>query len=100
MLSCLIAISVPVYDSRSKLLFLNILICLTVTGLDKKCDYPHISISPMSEILHNKVMSPHPSTMDILTLPTNASRRPWALFGLFWAVVFALAFWIVGDLAR
>ncbi|WP_420909090.1 ATP-binding protein [Brucella intermedia] len=45
-------------------------------------------------------MSPHPSTMDILTLPTNASRRPWALFGLFWAVVFALAFWIVGDLAR
>ncbi len=54
----------------------------------------------MSEILHNKVMSPHPSTMDILTLPTNASRRPWALFGLFWAVVFALAFWIVGDLAR
>ncbi|MCO7736264.1 ATP-binding protein [Brucella intermedia] len=38
--------------------------------------------------------------MDILTLPTNASRRPWALFGLFWAVVFALAFWIVGDLAR
>ncbi len=81
-------------------MFLNILICLTVTGLDKKCDYPHISISPMSEILHNKVMSPHPSTMDILTLPTNASRRPWALFGLFWAVVFALAFWIVGDLAR
>jgi len=81
-------------------LFLNILICLTVTDLDKKCDYPHISISPMSEILHNKVMSPHPSTMDILTLPTNASRRPWALFGLFWAVVFALAFWIVGDLAR
>ncbi len=54
----------------------------------------------MSEILHNKVMSPHPSTMDILTRPTNASRRPWALFGLFWAVVFALAFWIVGDLAR
>ncbi len=81
-------------------MFLNILICITVTGLDKKCDYPHISISPMSEILHNKVMSPHPSTMDILTLPTNASRRPWALFGLFWAVVFALAFWIVGDLAR
>ncbi len=45
-------------------------------------------------------MSPHPSTMDILARPTYASRRPWALFGLFWAVAFALAFWIVGDLAR
>ncbi|MFQ0814017.1 ATPase [Brucella anthropi] len=32
--------------------------------------------------------------------PKNSNRRTWALFGLFWAVVFALAFWIVGDMAR
>ncbi|MEJ5022128.1 ATP-binding protein [Ochrobactrum vermis] len=38
--------------------------------------------------------------MDIQTRPASSNRRTWALFGLFWAAVFALAFWIVGDMAR
>ncbi|PQZ26409.1 ATP-binding protein [Ochrobactrum vermis] len=46
------------------------------------------------------IMSSSPSTVDIQTRPASSNRRTWALFGLFWAAVFALAFWIVGDMAR
>ncbi|MEL4375399.1 ATP-binding protein [Brucella cytisi] len=45
-------------------------------------------------------MSSNPSPADSRTRPTNINRRIWALFGLFWAAVFALAFWVVGDMAR
>lgn len=38
--------------------------------------------------------------MDIQVHLASSNRRTWALFGLFWAAVFALAFWIVGDMAR
>ncbi|NKW82403.1 sensor histidine kinase [Ochrobactrum pecoris] len=38
--------------------------------------------------------------MGIQAHPASSNRRTWALFGLFWAAVFALAFWIVGDMAR
>lgn len=41
-----------------------------------------------------------PSTTDIHALPTDTNRWTWAWFGLFWAVVFALGFWVVGDMAR
>ena len=44
-------------------------------------------------------MNSPPSSAGILSQPAN-SNRTWALFGLFWAVIFSLAFWIVGDLAR
>jgi len=71
-----------------------------VIDLYEKCDYSHKPISCMSEILHNNVMKSHLPKVDSLTHTTNANRRTWALFGLFWAVVFTLAFWIVGDLAR
>src|SRR5690606_42141092 len=45
-------------------------------------------------------MSSDPSTADIHTHSTHSNRRTWALFGLFWTVAFALAFWVVGDIAR
>lgn len=45
-------------------------------------------------------MSLDPSTADIHAHSTHSNRRTWALFGLFWAVAFALAFWVVGDIAR
>ncbi|WP_454623228.1 ATP-binding protein [Brucella anthropi] len=47
-----------------------------------------------------RAMSSNPSPADSRTRPTNINRRTWALFGLFWAAVFALAFWVVGDMAR
>ncbi|OIS94384.1 ATP-binding protein [Brucella cytisi] len=47
-----------------------------------------------------RAMSSNPSPADSRTRPTNINRRIWALFGLFWAAVFALAFWVVGDMAR
>ena len=40
------------------------------------------------------------STEGITAQSANSNRRTWALFGLFWVVVFVFALWIVGDFAR
>ena len=40
------------------------------------------------------------STEGITAQSANSNRRTWALFGLFWVVVFVFVLWIVGDFAR
>lgn len=46
------------------------------------------------------VMISNSSTEGITAQSANSNRRTWALFGLFWVVVFVFVLWIVGDFAR
>ena len=45
-------------------------------------------------------MNSNSSTEGITAQSANSNRHTWALFGLFWVVVFVFALWIVGDFAR
>ncbi|KAB2656374.1 sensor histidine kinase [Brucella tritici] len=45
-------------------------------------------------------MNSNSSTEGITAQSANSNRRTWALFGLFWVVVFVFVLWIVGDFAR
>ncbi|WP_176036194.1 sensor histidine kinase [Brucella tritici] len=45
-------------------------------------------------------MNSNSSKEGITAQSDTSNRRTWALFGLFWVVVFAFALWIVGDFAR
>ncbi len=47
-----------------------------------------------------EAMNSNSSTEGITAQSANSNRRTWALFGLFWVVVFVFALWIVGDFAR
>ncbi|KAB2676563.1 sensor histidine kinase [Brucella tritici] len=47
-----------------------------------------------------EAMNSNSSTEGITAQSANSNRRTWALFGLFWVVVFVSALWIVGDFAR
>ncbi|MGH6776004.1 sensor histidine kinase [Brucella tritici] len=47
-----------------------------------------------------EAMNSNSSTGGITAQSANSNRRTWALFGLFWVVVFVFALWIVGDFAR
>lgn len=45
-------------------------------------------------------MNSNSSKEGITAQSDTSNRHTWALFGLFWVVVFAFALWIVGDFAR
>ncbi len=64
------------------------------------CGKPHIYLFNLCGMMHNKFMSDTSKQVADSAPAAVFDRRIWWLFGVVFAVTFALAFWLVGNTAR
>lgn len=64
------------------------------------CEVPHIYLSCLCCLMHNIEMRTQPNIAAKTPLASHSNRITWWVFGIVCIVVFALAFWFVGNNAR